>query len=288
MSTIDAVTISCVIPAYNEEKNIQRVLDVVTTYSRFSEVIVVDDGSDDGTVQIAEAYHRSCPVLKIITLPKRNGKAGVIKRGVLESKGNLVVMLDSDLIGLTGENIDALIGAVMRKEADETVLDRAGDRTPVWGWTNCAKFFGGERAFWKEDFLGIDIPHDAGYLLEIISNLHYIQQGKTIRTIFCRNLFTVHQFNKMDMITGIRNYIQMSVDIMRYATVPGFVKQFFFIENENTHGLFLFYRNHPSLRPLSGLIIILLHLADGISWFVVLNILRLIKLPVRLVRHFAQ
>ncbi len=288
MSTIDTVTISCIMPAYNEEKNIQRVLDVVSTYSRFSQVIVIDDGSDDRTTQIAKSYQQACPVLKVITLPKKNGKAGVIKRGVFEAKGDLIVMLDSDLIGLTHRNIDALIEPVVSKEVDQTVLDRAGDRTPIWGWTNCAKYFGGERAFWKKDFLGIDIPDNAGYLLEITSNLHYIQQGKTIRTIFCSNLYTVHQFNKMDMISGLRNYVQMSVDIIRHATVPGFVKQFFFIENQNTHGLFLFYRDHPSLRPLSGLTIMLFHLGDGISWFVLLNMLKLIKLPVRLVRHFTK
>ena len=56
MSIIDTVTISCIMPAYNEEKNIQRVLDVVSTYGRFSEVIVIDDGSDDRTAQIAKSF----------------------------------------------------------------------------------------------------------------------------------------------------------------------------------------------------------------------------------------
>ncbi len=274
-------------PAYNEEKNISRVLDVVTTFNRFSEIFVIDDGSNDRTSPIAKSYQQACPVLKVITLPETNGKAGVIKKGVENAKGNLIVMLDSDLIGLTHANIDALISPVIQGEVDQTVLDRAGDRTPVWGWTNCAKYFGGERAFWKKDFQEIDVPDNAGYLLEITNNLHYIKQGKTIRTIFCSNLYTVHQFNKMDRLTGIKNYLNMSVDIIKKATLRGFVRQFFFIENRNTQGLFRFYRDHQRLRPLSGLVIIIFHILDGVSLFVLLNILKIIKLPVKFVQYLA-
>ncbi len=279
------VTISCIIPAYNEEKNISRVLDAVTTYIGFNEILVVDDGSEDRTAQIAKSYQQACPILKVITLPKKNGKTGVIKRGVIESKGNLIVMLDSDLIGLTHENIDSLILPVMHGEVDQMILDRAGDRTPVWGWTNCAKYFGGERAFWKKDFLEIDIPDNAGYLLEITNNLHYIIHGKKIRTVFCSNLFTVHQFNKLDMLTGTKHYLNMAVDIVRKATLRGFVNQFFFIENKNMHKLFQFYKEYPTLRPLSGSLIIVFHLADGVSVFLFINTIRILKLPIKLVHY---
>jgi glycosyltransferase involved in cell wall biosynthesis len=287
-NTNDDVTISCIIPAYNEEKNISRVLDVVTTYSRFNEILVVDDGSDDRTTQIAKSYQQACPVLKVITLPKKNGKTGVIKRGVIESTGNLIVMLDSDLIGLTHKNMDSLILPVIHEEVDQMILDRAGDRTPVWGWTNCAKYFGGERAFWKKDFLEIDIADNAGYLLEITNNLHYIRQGKKIRTVFCSNLYTVHQFNKLDMLTGTKHYLNMAVDIVKRATLGGFVKQFFFIENKNMHKLFQFYREYPKLRPLSGSLIIVFHSVDGISVFLLINTIRILKLPIKLVHYLNE
>ncbi|MCL4557743.1 MAG: glycosyltransferase family 2 protein [Deltaproteobacteria bacterium] len=276
------IAITCIIPAYNEEKNIPRVLDVATTFRGFGEILVIDDGSHDKTTQVAQSYQAACPTLRVITLPKTNGKAGVIKRGIIDSKDGIIVTLDADLIHLTHENISSLILPVMKREVDQTILDRAGDHTPVWGWTNCAKYFGGERAFWKKDFLEIDIPDSSGYLLEIINNLHYIRKGKTIRTIFCSNLYTVHQFNKLDMITGTKNYIAMSISIVRAATVRGFVRQFFWIEDHTMHGLFLFYKERPLLRPVSGLLILLLHIVDGVSLFILLNALKMIKLPLRL------
>ncbi len=286
--TNDNMAISCIIPAYNEEKNISRVLDVVTTFNGFNEILVIDDGSNDHTAQIAKSYEPACPVLKVITLPTTNGKAGVIKKGIANAEGNLIIMLDSDLIGLTHKNIDSLILPVKNGEVDQMVLDRAGDRTPVWGWTNCAKYFGGERAFWKKDFLEIDIPDNSGYLLEITNNLHYIKHGKTIRTILCSNLYTVHQFSKMDKLTGTKNYINMSISIVKKATLSGFVKQFFFIENQNMHGLFRFYKNYPRLRPFSGLIIMVFHILDGVSLFLLLNIIRIKKLLLKLVNYFTD
>jgi hypothetical protein len=56
---------------------------------------------------------------------------------VKESTGELIVMLDSDLIGLTHKNIDALILPVVNQEVDQTVLTERRQNTCV-GWTNCA------------------------------------------------------------------------------------------------------------------------------------------------------
>lgn len=286
MNNQNKIKISCIIPAYNEEDNIFRVLDVVTTFKGFDEIFVLDDGSTDNTANIALSYKKSCSILNVINIPKKNGKTGVIKKGINESHGELIVMLDSDLIGLTHENIEALIKPVIDRDVDQTILDRAGDRTPVWGWTNCAKYFGGERAFWKKDFLEIDIPDNAGYLLEITNNLHYISHDKRIRTIFCSNLYTVHQFNKIDIISGTKHYFNMAIDIVKKATFAGFVKQFFYIENQNMYKLFRFYRNYYSLRPITGTIIIVFHLIDGISLFLILNTLKIIKFPYKLVNEF--
>lgn len=279
--------ITCIIPAYNEEANISRVLDVVCTYGRFDDVVVVDDGSQDYTAQIAASYQSVCPALHVISLRQTMGKTGAIKRGIAAAKGSLIVMIDADLIGLTHGNIDAMIQPVVEREVDQAVLDRAGDRTPVWGWTNCAKYFGGERAFWKKDFLGIDIADNGGYLLEITNNLHYIRQGRIIRTVFCPNLYTVHQFNKLDRITGTKNYIAMAVSIVKRATLSGFVKQFFWIENSSTSALFRLYRNYPLFRLPAGVLIVLLHIVDGVSLFLLLNAFRIVKLPCRLIGRFS-
>ena len=87
--------VSVIIPAYNEEKYIGEVLEVVTDIPGLTEVIVVSDGSVDKTVEVAERY----PV-KVIDLVTNVGKGGAMMAGVKEAKGNYVFFLDADLIML--------------------------------------------------------------------------------------------------------------------------------------------------------------------------------------------
>ena len=175
--------ISCIIPAYNEEDNISRVLSVIQDYPHFNEIIVIDDGSKDQTREIVTEFQKITPKIKLISNKKNLGKSGAINKAVQSSKGDLIVMLDADLISLNHDNITKLIRPVIKNKYGLTILDRAGDRKAIWGWTNCARFFGGERAIWKKDYLEMQIPDGSGYLLESKMNLHLINQNKKINEI---------------------------------------------------------------------------------------------------------
>ena len=104
--------ISCIIPAYNESKNIGKVLEVVKGYPRFNEIIVVDDCSKDNTCSMVESYLKDWPKIKLVKNEQNQGKAGAIKNGVKHSKGDIIVMVDADLIGLTYNDLDRLIKPV--------------------------------------------------------------------------------------------------------------------------------------------------------------------------------
>ncbi|MFH1276468.1 MAG: glycosyltransferase family 2 protein [Candidatus Woesearchaeota archaeon] len=225
------VTISCIIPAYNEASRISAVLSVVNDFPVFDEVIVVNDGSQDMTSEVTKKFDN----ITLIEHLKNKGKTAAILTGIKQAEGELIVILDADLIGLNYENISKMIYLVLSKEYDLTILDRAGDRSAIWGWTNCARFFGGERCFWKKDLLEITLPDDGGYLLEIIMNLHYINHNKKIRNIYCDNLFTVHQYNKVGKIKGYYSYFNMSFKIVKKATIPGFLKQMKAIEEDHKY-----------------------------------------------------
>ncbi len=101
-------TISCIIAAHNEAPRIGNVLKVVCESPYFSEIIVVDDGSKDETLKIAKAF-------SVIALrhPKNLGRAAAIHTGFLQSSGQIIVTIDSDLVGLTQKNLAALINPVI-------------------------------------------------------------------------------------------------------------------------------------------------------------------------------
>ncbi|MEW9124626.1 MAG: glycosyltransferase family 2 protein [Thermotaleaceae bacterium] len=133
--------ISVIIPAYNEEKRIEKVLDVVKQIDFIHEIIVVSDGSTDDTVKIAKAYTEN-----VIALNKNIGKGGAVITGITASHGDIVLLLDADLIGLKKEHIAALIAPVMKGEALTTVGIFSSGRFFTDAAQKIAPFLSGQRA----------------------------------------------------------------------------------------------------------------------------------------------
>jgi len=95
----DSTIFSIVIPAYNEEKRIKPVLDDISDFIRFNnlswEVIIVIEGNDN-TEKIVNYYHEKFPFISSIKLPGRNGMGNAIKKGILASKGDYIILMDAD------------------------------------------------------------------------------------------------------------------------------------------------------------------------------------------------
>ncbi len=88
------------IPAYNEEKRLPRTLERVLGYLEQQdypyEVIVVDDGSEDGTAAVVERFQKEHPALRLIRNDHR-GKGYAVRTGVLAARGQYIVFSDADL-----------------------------------------------------------------------------------------------------------------------------------------------------------------------------------------------
>ena len=93
--------ISIVIPAYNEEKRIKGSLSETCTFLNDSgmeyEIIVVDDGSSDGTSRIVESMVADFPNVALVRYEKNKGKGHALRTGVLVTKGDFVLVMDADL-----------------------------------------------------------------------------------------------------------------------------------------------------------------------------------------------
>ncbi len=109
------MTVSVIIPAYNEEKTVSSVVKTVKSLNYVDEIIVVNDGSLDATEILAKEAGAT-----VISHTKNRGKGSAIKTGFKNSKGDVVVFLDADLQQLTSNQIDKMIKPILNGEADVT------------------------------------------------------------------------------------------------------------------------------------------------------------------------
>lgn len=101
-----AISVSIVIPAYNEERRLETTLMAVTSYLYEQpwdwEVRVVDDGSADATVAIATRHAESEPRVVVQSEPHR-GKGGAVRAGLTAARGEFRFICDADLSMPIGE-----------------------------------------------------------------------------------------------------------------------------------------------------------------------------------------
>lgn len=93
-------TLSVVIPCYNEKQTIQKILDevfAVNLGSTKKEIVIVDDCSKDGTRDILAKLAKKHPEIKLLLQEVNQGKGAALKRGILETTGDVVVVQDADL-----------------------------------------------------------------------------------------------------------------------------------------------------------------------------------------------
>lgn len=124
--------ISLIIPCYNEEVNIQKgVLDKIGNYTindeRFSEVLIVDDGSNDSSkTVIKNKYLKAYPKFRLIQ-NSHQGKAFAVLTGIKQAKGNYVIFTDIDLATPIDE-ADRLINEI--KNGYQIIIgSRSSDRS---------------------------------------------------------------------------------------------------------------------------------------------------------------
>ncbi len=133
----EKIFLSVVIPAYNEETNIGSTLAEVSKYLEgkgfLYEVIVIDDGSEDGTLEESLKSGEKLTNFRIIDSKPNMGKGYVVKKAMLEAKGRYAMFMDADnstsiyefdkFLPYLEQGYDAVIGSRRLKESEITVSE---------------------------------------------------------------------------------------------------------------------------------------------------------------------
>ena len=108
-------TLSLLIPSFNEEARLPATLERIASYIRASnyetEVLVIDDGSSDATVRVAESFRAAIPGLRVLCNGTNRGKGYSVRHGALEARGDYLLFTDADLSAPI-EEADKLLSAL--------------------------------------------------------------------------------------------------------------------------------------------------------------------------------
>ena len=98
---MDPATYSIILPAYNESARIAATLEKILAHGTQRgwnlEVIVVDDGSIDGTAELVRGYASKHSALRLLENPGNRGKGYSVRNGMLHAKGDILLFSDADL-----------------------------------------------------------------------------------------------------------------------------------------------------------------------------------------------
>jgi glycosyltransferase involved in cell wall biosynthesis len=174
--------IGVVIPAWNEENDIQFVLEVVSSVDWLAQVIVVDDGSTDNTLTVAQEIACLYPNMEVRHLEENQGKGAAMLTGVqsLQADIDLVIFIDADLVGFSESHLALLSDPVKNQHCEMTV---AGFRKGYWR-TDLSQWFApnlsGQRCLHRKAAEIALVPlAESGYGVEI--GLTYFARRKNWR-----------------------------------------------------------------------------------------------------------
>jgi glycosyltransferase involved in cell wall biosynthesis len=179
-----SLRVAAVIPAFNEAARVGRVLEVLRNTPEIDEIIVVSDGSTDGTFDVACSY----PGVKAIQLPRNQGKGGAMREGALRTKADVLLFFDADLVGLNPKHVSDLIAPVCAGEAHMATGIFTGGRWATDIAQRCSPGITGQRAIRRDVFLRIPGLETVGYGIELAITYYVRHNGYSSQRVEIRGV----------------------------------------------------------------------------------------------------
>ena len=215
------MSLTCIIPAFNEAARIAAVLEAVLDHPLIDEVIVVDDGSADGTAAVVTRF----PQARLIALPRNGGKTAALIHGLAAATGELILLVDADLLGLAPAHLTALITPVRDGHAEIAISLRANAPFP-WRWIGL-DYISGERVLRKALLDGQTeaLSRLPKFGFEVFLNSLVITARARIAVVRWPGVVSPLKSAKYGVWAGVKGDVAMMRDLFRAVPMAGLVRQ---------------------------------------------------------------
>lgn len=209
--------ISCIIPAYNEEKHIAEVLAVVVPLvgTHLYEIIVIDDASRDNTKEIV----KKIPSVHLVEHITNEGKSKSVADGISVSQGDYIFLLDADLHFLTAQNIIDLMEPIERGISEMTISYRK-NAWPLFPFKKI-DYLSGERILLRAALLPTlaDMSALSSYGLEVFINRIIVRNKMSIAVVQWPNVENDINHSRHGRIKGLQIILKIWLNVLSTVSI---------------------------------------------------------------------
>ncbi len=208
--------LSFIIPAYNEERSLAVLLDKVLAVKISNgvskEIIIINDASKDKTKEIAESYAKKYSELKVLSNEVNMGKSQTVRKGILASTGDYVIIQDADL-EYEPDEISSLLEKAISENLDVVYGNRFGKSNKVIYWGN---YIGNRSLSFFSNFF--TFPR-IGVWLPDMEVCYKLIRGNVARDL-AQTIISKSNFGFEPEITAKLSKYKLSNKHLRFAIVP--------------------------------------------------------------------
>lgn len=188
MSKAKNYKISAVVPVYNNDKTVKKVIKVLLSCSVLNQLIVVNDGSTDKSLKILNKFKH--PKLKLLNLKTNHGKGAAIEKALDFVIHSVVMIVDADLTSLKKSHILDLKNYFFQSKSDMVIAARKC-RFQVGPFDSLS----GERIFYKKNIEPYRfLLQKVNYGFEQVVN--FAHRNKKVKRIYSENIGHILKLNK--------------------------------------------------------------------------------------------
>ncbi|SES68380.1 Glycosyl transferase family 2 [Natronincola peptidivorans] len=204
--------ISAIIPAYNEENRIKDVIEPIYKSKLVTEIIAIDDGSEDNTFLVINEYSN----INGIQLRENKGKAEAIKIGLKDCDADIILLIDADLVGLKSHHIESLLEPLLKEDYEMTVGIFHSGRFITDLAQKFAPDLSGQRAFKRslaQDIIDLNM---SGYSLEIAISQYVRKNNIKTKYVVLEDISHIMKEEKLGLTKGMVWRLKMYKDILKH------------------------------------------------------------------------